>query len=151
MDEIIKNVYSGESKCQMIVFSATIPSWLKKSLSRYMSPKNQSFINLIGDEQEKTAVNVEHLALKFNDLSRRPEVVLKLLENYSKDIDQNQAIVFCQTKQECDSLARSKQMESISADVLHGNLSQRRRELVLSVRINSFSLFKLCLLEFSSR
>ena len=125
----------------MIVFSATIPSWLKKSLSKYMSTTNQSFINLIGDSQEKTAVNVEHLALKLNDLSQRPEVVLKLLEKYSKDIDRNQAIVFCQTKQECDSLSYSNQMKSISTDVLHGNLSQRRRELVLSVRTD-FTLIK---------
>lgn len=119
----------------MIVFSATIPQWLKKSLCRYMSPTNQSFINLIGHEQEKTAINVEHLALKFNDLSQRPNVVLKLLEKYSgNDFDQSQAIVFCQTKQECDQLARSNQINSISADVLHGNLSQSKREFVLSVR-----------------
>jgi superfamily II DNA/RNA helicase len=78
-------------------------------------------------------MNVEHLAYKLNDLSRRPEIVLKLWEKYSKDIDQSQIIVFCQTKQECDSLSNSNEMNSISSDVLHGNLSQRRREYVLEV------------------
>ncbi len=134
MDFIIKNVSQGKSKSQMIVFSATIPLWLKKSVSRYMSETNKSFINLIGDSQEKTAMNVEHLAFKLNDLSKRPEIVLKLLEKYSKDSEQNQTIVFCQTKQECDFLARSNEMNSISSDVLHGNLSQRRREQVLQVK-----------------
>jgi len=134
----------------MIVFSATIPPWLKKSVSRYMSPINTSFINLIGDSQEKTAMNVEHLSFKLNNLSKRPQIVLKLLENCSRDINQSQAIVFCQTKHECDSLARSNEMRSISSDVLHGNLSQRKREQVLQVKQNpqkkSFSLFLLIFL-----
>jgi superfamily II DNA/RNA helicase len=129
----------------MIVFSATIPPWLKKSVSRYMSPTNTSFINLIGDSQEKTAMNVEHLSFKLNNLSKRPQIVLKLLENCSRDINQSQAIVFCQTKHECDSLARSNEMSSISSDVLHGNLSQRKREQVLQVKQKPkkkrFSLF----------
>jgi len=77
-------------------------------------------------------MNVEHLAFKLNNLEKRPQIVLKLLEKYSKDINHSQAIVFCQTKQECDLLAQSNEMSSISSDVLHGNLSQRRRELVLA-------------------
>jgi superfamily II DNA/RNA helicase len=133
VDFIIKHVSQGKSKSQMIVFSATIPLWLKKSVSRYMSETNKSFINLIEDSQEKTAVNVQHLSFKLNNLGQRPEIVLKLLEKYSKDINQSQAIVFCQTKYECDSLARSNEMSSISSDVLHGNLSQRKREQVLAV------------------
>lgn len=133
VDYIIKHVSQEKSKSQMIVFSATIPLWLKKSVARYMSPTNKSFINLIGDSQEKTAMNVEHLSYKLNNLGKRPEIVLKLLEKYSKDINHSQAIVFCQTKQECDNLARSNEMNSISSDVLHGNLSQRRREQVLTV------------------
>jgi superfamily II DNA/RNA helicase len=130
VDYIIRSI----PRSQMIVFSATIPPWLKKSVARYMSPTNKSFINLIGDQQEKTAANVQHLAFRLNDLFRRPEVVLNLLERYSRDIHQSQAIVFCQTKHECDQLARSQQMSSISADVLHGNLSQRKREFVLQVK-----------------
>ncbi len=134
VDYIIKHVLQGKQKSQMIVFSATIPLWLRKSVSRYMSPTNKSFINLIDDSQEKTARNVEHLAFKLNNLNKRSEVVLRLLEKYSKDINQNQAIVFCQTKRECDFLARSNEMNSISSDVLHGDLSQRRREQVLAVK-----------------
>jgi superfamily II DNA/RNA helicase len=136
----------------MIVFSATIPLWLRKSVSRYMSPTNKSFINLIGDSQEKTARNVQHLAFKLNNLNQRAEIVLKLLDKYSKDINQSQAIVFCQTKQECDYLARSNEMSSISSDVLHGNLSQRRREQVLDVRSFCFCfLLSFFFEEFSSR
>jgi superfamily II DNA/RNA helicase len=99
-----------------------------------MSEENKSFINLIGDSQEKTAKNVQHLALKLNQLEKRPEIILKLLKKYSNNINHSQAIVFCQTKHECDFLARSNQMSSISSDVLHGNLSQRKRELVLEVK-----------------
>jgi superfamily II DNA/RNA helicase len=143
VDFIIKNVSQGKNKFQMIVFSATIPLWLKKSVSRYMSEKNKCFINLIGDSQEKTAMNVEHFSIKLNNLQKRPEIVLKLLKKYSKDINHGQAIVFCQTKQECDLLADSNEMNSISSDVLHGNLSQRKREQVLAVKKTFCFLFEL--------
>jgi len=149
VDFIIRNIYQQQqTKPQMIVFSATIPSWLKKSVSRYMSSTNHSFINLIGHEQEQTAGNVEHLSYSLQDLSKRPQVVLQLLDNYSKDINQSQAIVFCQTKHECDSLARSRQMHSISTGVLHGDLSQRKREEVLGVDISYISFFLFILLFF---
>ena len=86
-------------------------------------------------------MNVQHFAFKLNNLSQRPEIVLQLLEEYSKDIHQSRAIVFCQTKRECDELARSNEMSSIPADVLHGDLSQRRREQVLQVILeNNFLL-----------
>jgi superfamily II DNA/RNA helicase len=45
--------------------------------------------------------------LNIYHLNQRSEVVLKLLDKSCKDINQNQTIVFSQTKQECDLLARS--------------------------------------------
>jgi superfamily II DNA/RNA helicase len=54
VDYIIRSI----PRSQMIVFSATIPLWLKKSDARYMSSTNKSFINLFGDQQEKKTMNV---------------------------------------------------------------------------------------------
>ncbi|CAF3042213.1 unnamed protein product, partial [Rotaria sp. Silwood2] len=132
VDFIIKNIFSNEKKSQMIVFSATIPFWLKENLSHYMSKTNSCFINLIEDNKEKTANNVEHLSFKLNNIEKRSEIVLKLFKTYSKNFHSSQAIVFCQTKQEYDLLAKSNEMISISSDILHGNLSQRKREQVLT-------------------
>ncbi|CAF3502556.1 unnamed protein product [Rotaria socialis] len=132
VDFIIKNIYGKEKKSQMIVFSATIPLWLKKNLSNYMSKTNLSFINLIDDQQEKTANNIEHLSFKLNQIEKRSEIILKLFKKYSKDVNKSQAIIFCQTKQECDFLGKSYFNSNISSDVLHGNLSQRKREYVLT-------------------
>ena len=105
VDAIIRQVSNGDKTRQMIVFSATIPSWLKTSVSRYMSSEKISFINLIEDSQEKTAKNVEHLCVKLNDVRQRPQLVLSLFEKYSSE---GQAIVFCQTKHECDLLVDRK-------------------------------------------
>ncbi|CAF2866296.1 unnamed protein product [Rotaria sp. Silwood2] len=105
-----------EKENVMIVFSATISYWLKKSLSRYMSQTNKSFINLIGDSQQKTAINVQHLSFKLNNIDKRAEIVLSLFEKYSNNINKSQSIVFCQTKQECDLLAKSNEIYSISSD-----------------------------------
>ncbi len=70
---------------------------------------------------------------------------LEILGNDSKDINQSQGIVFCQTKRECDQLARSNEMNSVSTDVLHGDLLQRKREQVLQVRqkMSSFCFEKI--------
>jgi hypothetical protein len=68
-----------------------------------MALTNKSFINLIGDQQEKTAMDVQHLSYRLNDLSNRSNVVWNLLEKYSKDIQQSQATVlmsFCETRPE---------------------------------------------------
>ena len=124
----------------MIVFSATIPSWLKTSVSRYMSSEKISFINLIEDSQEKTAKNVEHLCVKLNDVRQRAPLVLSLFEKYSSE---GQAIVFCQTKHECDLLVRSNQINSYPSAVLHGDLSQNKREQVLKVHNFALSLARL--------
>jgi len=132
VDFIIKNASNGEKKSQMIVFSATIPSWLKQRVSFYMSKDNFSFVNLIGNSQQKTSVNVEHFALKINERRCRAEILLKLFEKFSQNLKESQTIVFCQTKAECDELMNSNQIHSsYSAAVLHGNLSQRKREDVL--------------------
>lgn len=119
----------------MIVFSATIPTWLKQRVSMYMSKENFSFINLIGDSQKKTSENVQHFALRCNDARGRAALLLKLFEKYAADLEQSQSIIFCQTKQECDQLLYSNHIQSsYSAGVLHGNLSQRKREEVLQVK-----------------
>jgi hypothetical protein len=47
-----------------------------KNVSRYLSPMNKPFINLIGDSQEKTARNVEHLSFRLNNLNKRSEIIL---------------------------------------------------------------------------
>ncbi|CAM4989322.1 unnamed protein product, partial [Rotaria socialis] len=88
--------------------------------------------NLIDDQQEKTANNIEHLSFKLNQIEKRSEIILKLFKKYSKDVNKSQAIIFCQTKQECDFLGKSYFNSNISSDVLHGNLSQRKREYVLT-------------------
>jgi superfamily II DNA/RNA helicase len=134
VDAIIQQVSNSGEEAQMIVFSATIPPWLKKSVGRYMSPDKFSYINLIEDAQEKTARNVQHLCVRMHADQRRDTMVLSLFERYSHTLNDSQVIVFCQTKFECDQLAQSNQINSYPAAVLHGNLSQRKREQVLQVR-----------------
>ena len=118
----------------MIVFSATIPSWLKKSVSRYMSKENFSYINLIDHSQKKTAINIEHFSVKINESVRLDRLILSLFEEHSMNLDRSQMIIFCQTKAECNRLIQSNQINSYPSAVLHGDLSQNRREQVLKVK-----------------
>lgn len=122
----------------MIVFSATIPIWLKTTLSKYLSKTNSSFINLIDDNKEKTSLNVEHYLFKTNQSDHISDLVSKILNEHSfhENINhekQSQTIIFCQTKKECDSLGKSNSFIPKSFGILHGDLSQKRREEVLNV------------------
>lgn len=121
----------------MIVFSATIPSWLKKSVSRYMSKENFAFINLIDQSQKKTAINIEHFSVKINEKVQLDRLILSLFEEHATTLEQSQMIIFCQTKAECDRLIQSNQINSYPSAVLHGDLSQNRREQVLKVEDSS--------------
>ena len=46
------------TKPQMLLFSATVPFWVCKTASRYMS-KDRVRVDLVGREDNKTAVTVE--------------------------------------------------------------------------------------------
>ena len=99
-----------------------------------MNQDNFSFINLIEDFQQKTATNIEHLTVNINRNVRQDQLLISLFEEYAPNLDQSQMIIFCQTKAECDRLIQSNQINSYPSAVLHGNLSQNRREQVLKVK-----------------
>lgn len=78
-------------------------------------------------------MNVQHFAIRCpsTENERKDRLILDLFEKHSRDRKSSQMIIFCQTKSECDQLAQSNQINSYPTGVLHGNLSQRRREEVI--------------------
>ena len=64
--------------------------------------------------------------------SLRTAVISSTLREYS-DGGRGRAIVFCETKRDADSLARSRSLGG-AAQALHGDVPQARRESILKVR-----------------
>ena len=49
-------------KPQLLLFSATVPEWVRATADRYMTPE-KVVVDLIGQQTLKTAVTVEHKAI----------------------------------------------------------------------------------------
>lgn len=53
---------SESCKPQLLLFSATVPSWVRQTADRYMTP-DRVVVDLIGRQTLRTAVTVEHKAI----------------------------------------------------------------------------------------
>jgi len=130
VEEILGHIFTTnrEKKSQFIVFSATMPDWVHKTTKKYMS-KDFLTVDLVKGNTQKTAANVEHLAVlcTYQD---RGGIIDSLVQIYSSSSLDGRAIVFCETKKEADELSVSHDIKA-EAHVLHGDIPQDKRELVL--------------------
>ena len=95
-------------RIQVLLFSATIPSWVKEVMSKYMHTDRVT-VDLV-TEKEKASVDVKHLVLRC-PWEKRPQVIADLIQGYcGKD---GRAIVFCDMKKSCNELAGEEALRSI--------------------------------------
>jgi superfamily II DNA/RNA helicase len=81
-------------------------------------------------QQFLVSVRVQHLAICCGYFDR-PTTISGILQVYSGT--QGRAMVFCETKREADELALSPEIRQ-EMHVLHGDIPQEKREMVLQVR-----------------
>ena len=90
-----------------------------------------------------TDPNTSHLFLQHLALKCLPNQIKSLLP----DIIQvhcgrhGRTIVFCQTKKECDDLA-SNTLHKMRAQVLHGDIAQAKRDIVIKVCMCSLNIIE---------
>ncbi|CAH8664923.1 unnamed protein product [Dicrocoelium dendriticum] len=118
---------STTKKPQTLLFSATMPPWVSTIARDYLS-ENAFRLSLVGEQENKTALNVTHLALPCNYSDRATTLsdVIRLYCNRKT----SRCIVFCERKKEADELAAHA---ALGADchVFHGDISQDQREQIL--------------------
>jgi len=117
----------AEEKQQFLLFSATIPPWIKDVASKYMDP-NYVFENLAENLTNKTPRNVTHLLVNTPH-HERSEILQAILRNYCSDKD-SKSIVFTTTKNDAREISQLEVMQG-KAEALHGDVPQRNREFVL--------------------
>lgn len=130
VEEILGYIFKTdrEKKAQFIVFSATMPAWVYKTTKKYMS-KDFLTVDLVQGNTQRTSANVEHLAVSCA-YHERATVINSLVQIYSSSSLDGRSIVFCETKKEADELSVSHDIKA-EAHVLHGDIPQDKRELVL--------------------
>ncbi|CAA7017200.1 unnamed protein product [Microthlaspi erraticum] len=122
VESILENL---PQKRQSMLFSATMPTWVKKLARKYLN--NPLNIDLVGDQDEKLAEGIKLYAITATSTSKRT-ILSDLITVYAKG---GKTIVFTQTKRDADevSLALSN---ILPTEALHGDISQHQRERTLN-------------------
>ncbi|XP_010546798.1 PREDICTED: DEAD-box ATP-dependent RNA helicase 3, chloroplastic [Tarenaya hassleriana] len=122
VESILENL---PSKRQSMLFSATMPSWVKKLARKYLD--NPLNIDLVGDREEKLAEGIKLYAIPATSTSKRT-ILSDLITVYAKG---GKTIVFTQTKKDADEVSLAL-TSSIASEALHGDISQHQRERTLN-------------------
>ncbi len=65
-------------KPQVLLFSATVPSWVQDTAERYMNTE-RVVVDLIGQQRKRTSVTVEHKAICC-PYSERPSTIADVVQ-----------------------------------------------------------------------
>jgi ATP-dependent RNA helicase DeaD len=106
---------------QTLLFSATMP----ESLLRI----REKFTNNAKKIKTETKVREDVLRQYYCDIDHKRK--FSLLVHLINQEKPNLAIIFCNSRREADLVSRNLQCNDINATVLHGGLSQQRREEVM--------------------
>ncbi|KPN71536.1 RNA helicase [Neisseria sp. 83E34] len=103
---------------QTLLFSATFAPAIRKLANDFMNRPEQIEVAA----QNTTNANVEQHVIAVDTAKKR-----SLLERLIVDLNMNQVIVFCKTKQSVDQVTRNLVRSEISAQSIHGDKSQQTR------------------------
>ncbi|KAK9287400.1 hypothetical protein L1049_015819 [Liquidambar formosana] len=121
--ELILGKVEDVSKVQTLLFSATLPSWVKQIASRFLKA-NKKTADLVGNEKMKASTNVRHIVLPCSS-SARSQLIPDIIRCYSSG---GRTIIFTETKDSASELAGLLP----GARALHGDIQQSQREVTLS-------------------
>ncbi len=119
LEEIV--TYLPEER-QVLMFSATMPPHIIELAKRYVkNPKR-----IIVGSTTKAAAEIKQETLRVTDKEKFPELVKQLNERAGS------IIIFVKTKRGTEQLAKMLKTDGHKAEAIHGDLSQGRRERVIS-------------------
>ncbi|KAM5237308.1 nucleolar RNA helicase 2 isoform 2-T2 [Ctenodactylus gundi] len=117
VEEILCVAYKKDSEDnpQTLLFSATCPSWVFNVAKKYMKSTYEQ-VDLIGKKTQKTAITVEHLAIKCH-WTQRAAVIGDVIRVYSGH--QGRTIIFCETKKEAQELSQNTSIKQDVESYIH--------------------------------
>ncbi|KAK9823222.1 hypothetical protein WJX72_001159 [[Myrmecia] bisecta] len=124
--ETILGAQTDTTSVQTLLFSATLPVWVKNITKRFLKPTYKT-VDLVGTEKMKASASVRHMVLPCH-WSQRPTIVADLVRCYGA---LGRSIVFTETKKDANELTTSLG-ENVGARALHGDIPQNQREVTLA-------------------
>lgn len=126
IDDIRKIMQILPPQRQTLLFSATFAPAIQRLAQDFMH--NPEVIQVTA--QNTTSANVEQHVIALDRGRKR-----SLLQRLIVDLNINQVIIFCNTKQSVDQVTRELNRRGISAQAIHGDKSQQ-------TRLETLALFK---------
>jgi len=120
LDEILS--YTPDDKLTWL-FSATMPSAIRKIVKKYMDNPIDVHIKANTEVNE----NIEHLYTIVKQRNKT-EALMRFLDIHG----QMRGVVFCRTRRDTQELAERLLKKGYKADALHGDLSQAQRDRVMN-------------------
>lgn len=105
------------------LFSATLPPEIRTIVNTYMRPDRAEVKVSTGREVNK---NITHQYIMVKAAEKK-DVLVRIIQ----EADDMYGIVFCRTKLGAQKLANQLVEEGFMADALHGDLSQKQRDMVM--------------------
>lgn len=124
-EDVEKILQRLPQKRQSMMFSATMPSWIRKLTQNYLT--NPLTIDLVGDSDQKLADGITLFSI-VADTHGKASLIGPLITEHAKG---GKCIVFTQTKRDADRLAYAM-AKNFRCEALHGDISQSQRERTLS-------------------
>ncbi|KAL8534304.1 hypothetical protein ACS0TY_010352 [Phlomoides rotata] len=121
--ELILGKVEDANKVQTLLFSATLPPWVKQISAKFLKPEKIT-VDLVGNEKMKASINVRHIVLPCS-VSARTQLIPDIISCYSSG---GRTIIFTETKDLASTLAGLLP----GARALHGDIQQATREVTLS-------------------
>uniref|UniRef100_A0A0A9DJ00 Uncharacterized protein n=1 Tax=Arundo donax TaxID=35708 RepID=A0A0A9DJ00_ARUDO len=112
-------------KRQTLMFSATMPTWIRKLTQKYLN--NPVTVDLVGEDDQKLAEGISMYSISSEN-REKPAVLGQLIQEHAKG---GKCIVFTQTKRDADRLSYTMG-RSFQCEALHGDISQAQRERTLA-------------------
>ncbi|XP_021310607.1 DEAD-box ATP-dependent RNA helicase 53 isoform X2 [Sorghum bicolor] len=110
---------------QSMLFSATMPSWIRKISNKYLN--DPVIIDLVGDSDQKLPEGISLYSIASDNFGKQ-SILGPLIKEHANG---GKCIVFTQTKRDADRLAYVMG-RSYPCQALHGDISQNQRERTLS-------------------
>jgi len=111
---------------QTLLFSATYPATIEKMSQDFQECPIQVKVETTHKKSQIQQVIVEV------EKAQKPDALVKILGHYKIE----SAVIFCQTKIQCDQLAEHLLDAGFFVEALHGDLDQRQRDDVLTLFSN---------------
>lgn len=119
IDEIMKYITGAH---QTLLFSATLPPNITKIAEKYLNEPVRVAVSPVTEP----ASNIKQDTKKLNEADKYPELLTQLNER------QGSVIVFVKTKFGTEKMAAKLVKEGHSADAIHGDLRQNKRDRVIA-------------------